>query len=127
MGPLPLPWYQHRTASDLISFSPICNYNKYAMTWEDIAADKRRRIDASIPDEWRIDVTKFPGDSVMHVPAASGILSPQELEITSSSAVDLASRLASGQLKSVDVTLAFCKRAALAHQLVCFKPADESG
>ncbi|KAF8425288.1 amidase signature domain-containing protein [Tirmania nivea] len=88
------------------------------MTWEDIAADKNRRIDASIPNEWRIDVTKYQEDSVMHVPAASGILSPQELEITNSSAVDLASRLASGQLKSVEVTLAFCKRAALAHQLL---------
>ena len=89
--------------------------------WADIAADKRRRIDASIPDEWRIDVTEYQEDSVMHVPATSGILSPDELEITNSSAVDLASRLISGQLKSVAVTLAFCKRAALAHQLVCFK------
>ena len=86
-----------------------------------IAADKRRRIDASIPDEWHIDVTEYQEDSVMHIPAASGILSPNELEITNSSAVDLASRLISGQLKSVVVTLAFCKRAALAHQLVCFK------
>lgn len=89
------------------------------MTWEDIAADKRRRIDASIPQEWRIDVTKIQDDSVMHIPATSNnIISSQELEITNSSAVDLVGKLAAGQLKSVEVTLAFCKRAALAHQLV---------
>jgi len=63
----------------------------------------------------------------MQVPVESGILSPRELEITNSSAVDLASELACGRLKSVDVTLAFCKRAALAHQLVRFKPADDLG
>jgi amidase len=87
------------------------------MTWEEIAADKKARIDKSIPDEWRISV-EGQDDSVMDVPAKSGILSAQELEITNSSAVDLVAKLASGQLKSVDVTLAFCKRAALAHELV---------
>ena len=87
------------------------------MGWEDIAADKKSRIYKSIPDEWRIDV-KNQNDSVMDVPAKSGILSSTEIEITNSSAVDLVAKLASGQLNSVDVTLAFCKRAALAHQLV---------
>ncbi len=90
------------------------------MTWEDIAADKKARIDKSIPAEWRIDVAGLGlGDSVMDAPAKSGILTPEELEITNSSAVDLVAKLADGRLKSVDVTLAFCKRAALAHQLVC--------
>ncbi|KIW68847.1 acetamidase [Phialophora macrospora] len=87
------------------------------MTWEDIAADKKARIDKSIPDEWRIGV-QGQDDSVMDVPAKSGILSSEEIDITNSSAVDLVAKLASGQLKSVDVTLAFCKRAALAHQLL---------
>lgn len=87
------------------------------MTWEEIAADKKARIDKSIPSEWRISV-KGQDESVMDVPAKSGILSSEEIEITNSSAVDLVAKLSSGQLKSVDVTLAFCKRAALAHQLV---------
>ena len=87
------------------------------MGWEEIAADKKERIEKTIPDEWRIK-SKDVGDSVMDYPAKSGIMSDEELAITNSTAVDLVAKLAKGQLKSVDVTRAFCKRAALAHQLV---------
>lgn len=86
-------------------------------TWEHVAADKRGRIDKSIPSEWKIS-TPLSLTSVIDVPASSGVLSPQELKITDSTASELVPRLAKGQLKAVDVTLAFCKRAALAHQLV---------
>jgi hypothetical protein len=85
--------------------------------WEQLAADKRARIAKSIPSDWRIqDLPKE--DCVFDYPKLSGLLSSQELEITSSSATALVEKLAKGQLKSVDVTLAFCKRAALAQQLV---------
>lgn len=87
--------------------------------WEQIAADKRARIDKSIPPEWKIQ-NKPEGDSFFDFPAKSGILSEKELEITNMPATELVAKLASGELKSVDVTLAFCKRAALAHQLVRF-------
>lgn len=89
-----------------------------AQSWEDRAADKQKRISDSIPKEWRIQ--SLPqGDSVFDFPEKSGLLSSQELAITQSSAVDLVRKLAVGELKAVDVTIAFCKRAALAHQLVC--------
>lgn len=85
--------------------------------WEKLAADKRTQINNSIPEEWRIQ--ELPtGDSFFDFPAKSGLLSDQELSITESSAVDLVQQLAQGKLKAVDVTIAFCKRAALAHQLV---------
>lgn len=87
------------------------------MGWEDIAADKKSRIEKSIPKEWRVDV-QAKNDSFMDLPASSGLLTSEELQITNSSAVDLVAKLGSGQLKSVEVTLAFCKRAALAHQAV---------
>lgn len=87
------------------------------MGWEEVAADKRKRIEESIPKEWRVEV-KDQNGSFMDLPASSGLLTADELEITNSSGVDLVSKLAAGQLKSVDVTLAFCKRAALAHQAV---------
>ena len=86
-------------------------------TWEHIAADKRGRIDKCIPPEWKISVPAAD-TSVIDLPASSGILSAQELKITESTASELVPRLAKGELKAVDVTLAFCKRAALAHQLV---------
>lgn len=87
--------------------------------WEDLASDKRTRIASSIPSEWKVDTSSSP-DNVLSVPKSCGLLSSQELEITESSAVDLVARLAKGELKSYDVTLAFCKRAAVATQLVSF-------
>lgn len=85
--------------------------------WEELAADKRTRINESIPEEWR--TKELPaGDCFFDFPAKSGLLSDQEISITESSATDLVQQLAHGDLKAVDVTIAFCKRAALAHQLV---------
>lgn len=54
----------------------------------------------------------------MDYPKKSGIMTADELAITESSATDLVARMAAGKLTSVTVTTAFCKRAALAHQLV---------
>lgn len=87
-------------------------------TWEHLAAEKRGCIDKSIPSEWKI--SQPAQASVMDVPANSGILSAEELKITESTATELVNKLAKGKLRAVDVTLAFCKRAALAHQLVSF-------
>jgi amidase len=87
------------------------------MTWEDVAADKRARLDATIPQEWRLK--SIPSeDNVMDVPKKSGILTDEEVAITESSATDLVEKMAQRQLTSVAVTTAFCKRAAIAHQLV---------
>lgn len=90
-----------------------------AQSWQDIAADKKARIEKSIPSEWRIDTNDL-GDNVMDVPENCGLLSAEELAITKSSAVDLVAKLAKGELKAVTVTTAFCKRAAISHQVVCF-------
>jgi amidase len=88
------------------------------MTWEDIVADKRTRLEATIPQEWRLK--ELPSqDNVMDIPRTCGILTDEEIAITESSATDLVEKLAKKQLTSVAVTTAFCKRAALAHQLVC--------
>ena len=89
-----------------------------AASWENTAQDKKNRIAESIPKEWRIEAIP-QDDNVMSYAKSSGILSDEELSITESSAVDLVARLAAGELTSVAVTTAFCKRAALAQQLVC--------
>lgn len=87
------------------------------MGWQEIAADKKARITASIPQEWRLK--SAPTElSVMAYPKESGIMNADELDITESSATDLVAKMAAGKLTSVAVTTAFCKRAALAHQLV---------
>lgn len=87
------------------------------MAWEDVALKQKTRVSDAIPTEWRLK--SLPStDSVMDVPKGSGILTPEELAITESFAADLVKDLAVGKLSSVAVTTAFCKRAALAHQLV---------
>jgi hypothetical protein len=80
------------------------------MAWEEIAEDKRSRIAASIPPEWRIKSAPTE-DVVIGYPKISGIMSPEELAITESTAVDLVSKMAEGKLTSIAVTTAFCKRA----------------
>lgn len=90
-------------------------------TWEEIGARKRAALLASIPKEWIIPSELLPPDSQDDVttwPDESGWFTPEELAITDLSASELVAKLASGALKSVDTTKAFCKRAAACHQLV---------
>lgn len=99
-------------------------------TWEEIGARKRAALLASIPEEWRVPQELLPPDSQDDVtgwPAASGWFSAEELAITELSASELVPKLASGALKSVVVTRAFCKRAAAAHQLVCVRHKNPTG
>ena len=88
-------------------------------TWQELAAEKRRRQTASIPKDWLITQ---PADDVLDVtdvPASCGLLSPRELEITEVSEVTiLLNKLATGEWSSVEVTTAYGKRAVIAHQLV---------
>jgi len=89
-------------------------------TWQELAAEKKKRQIASIPKEWLITT---PADDVLDVtdvPSNCGLLSARELEITAVSEVAvLLNKLATGEWSSVEVTTAFCKRAIIAHQLVC--------
>jgi amidase len=85
-------------------------------TWEGTSAAKVAARDALIPSAWLIEPTK--ARNVMDVPKHCGILSQAELGITEKAAPDLVSLMLDGTLKSYDVVLAFCKRAAIAQQLV---------
>jgi amidase len=53
--------------------------------WEEIVADKRSRLEKTIPAEWKIQ-TLPTEDSVIDYPTKSGLLSAKELEITNSTA-----------------------------------------
>lgn len=92
--------------------------------WKLKVAEKREAEYAKIPKEWRLGPEFLTGNehsavSVMDVPAKSGILSPVELDITEKyNAVSLAHAVQSGSIKAVDVATAFCKRAAVAQQLL---------
>lgn len=90
-------------------------------TWELAAAKKRESLAASLPSEWLVPKNLLPPDSqddVTSWPETSGWFTEKELAITNSDAADLIPKLASGELKSLEVTKAFCKKAVAAHQLV---------
>ena len=96
--------------------------------WENIAVTKREALLTSIPNEWQIPANVKPPDSQLDVstfPQESGWFTSKELEITSKSAAELVEKIAKGQWTSEEVTLAFCKRASAAHQLVSFSTSSK--
>ncbi|KAL9091934.1 MAG: hypothetical protein Q9165_004686 [Trypethelium subeluteriae] len=83
-----------------------------------LAQRKRAQQASRIPSEWRLTSTPSFTNSndVIHT---CGILSPQEISITSiKDARMLRDKMISKELSSLDVTTAFCKRAAVAQQLI---------
>jgi len=88
--------------------------------WQQVAAAKQAARDALIPAEWLLpSKDQYDGVlDVLSVPESCGILSPAELKITGSSADVILARIREGAWTSVDVATAFCKRAAIAQQLV---------
>ncbi|KAL4916289.1 amidase signature domain-containing protein [Aspergillus aurantiobrunneus] len=93
-------------------------------TWQALAAERREQLDLLIPAEWRLSEefkSSLPADGRLlraNPVQKSGILSDAELDITENySAAQLLQRLAWGEVSSLAVTTAFCKRAANAQQL----------
>lgn len=104
--------------------------NKKQVGWQETVNSARQRRREKIPQEWQLpsSITQtlaFPLDncrndlSAMSIPQNSGILSTREIMITEKLTVkELLAKLSSGKLSSLEVTIAFSKRAALAQQLV---------
>ncbi|GAA5849651.1 hypothetical protein JCM8547_000521 [Rhodosporidiobolus lusitaniae] len=91
-----------------------------ASNWRSRAAAKRAARDALIPAEWRLDeaVLAPANRDATTVVAGCGLLSEREMEITELDELkELAARIAHGEYTSVEVTTAYCKRAAVAQQL----------
>lgn len=97
--------------------------------WRELVAAKQTALRREIPSEWLLKpdlLASLPVHSSASVrlleadvPRRSGILSDIEFDITENySAGQLVQELASGRLSSLAVTTAFCKRAAIAQQLV---------
>lgn len=102
---------------------------KFEVDWKELVAEKQNQLRDQIPSEWRLSETLL---SSLHpsspngghlietnVPRQSGILSDIELDITENySAGQLLQKIAAKDVTSLAVTTAFCKRAAIAQQLV---------
>ncbi|OAP65475.1 hypothetical protein AYL99_01447 [Fonsecaea erecta] len=97
--------------------------------WQTRVAQKRQQCQQAIPKEWQLspDIFKmlaFPLDKNpnrlldMDIVKKSGILSEREISITEDYTVpELLAKLATGEFTSLEVTMAFSKRAAIAQQL----------
>lgn len=96
-----------------------------AKIWRTTVAQKRKQLASAIPSKWRLDdklLASLPQNGNLmeaDIPRRSGILSERELQITENyTAEELLRQLAAGEVSSLAVTTAFCKRAAIAQQLV---------
>lgn len=88
--------------------------------WQTISQKAKQILADSIPPEWRLSKDKLPPEDrldVRDVPKQSGLLTDQELAVTDSYATEIVAKIAAGEWTSEAVTLAFCKRAAIAHQV----------
>ncbi|KAH8602316.1 amidase [Bisporella sp. PMI_857] len=88
-------------------------------SWQQICAEKRAARDKSIPNSWLIpQATKSEGSNLLSIPTTCGILTEQEVRITSDyDAVDIVAAIRDATFTAEEVTTAFCKRAAIAQQL----------
>ncbi|OGM45382.1 general amidase-B [Aspergillus bombycis] len=92
--------------------------------WETKVAEKRKQLEREIPQDWLLNATflsQLPSNGHLieaDIPRHSGLLSEEELDITERyTATQLLQKLAWGEVTSLAVTTAFCKRAAIAQQL----------
>ncbi|KAH7071582.1 acetamidase [Paraphoma chrysanthemicola] len=87
--------------------------------WQLVSWQKKDEQYARIPHAWRL--SNLPSSQVTDyrdIPRTCGLLTQVELDITEKyDATALAEAIRSRRLKCVDVAQAFCKRAAIAHQL----------
>lgn len=96
-------------------------------TWQEVAAKRSHDINSKIPDEWLLSGNVLKSHKPMDLPRESGILSSRELDITELRAVDILAAIRERRISAVEVTRAFCKRAAIAHQVVSIEhPGDGS-
>jgi amidase len=77
-------------------------------------------LNAKIPQAWRLPrhLLETTEKDVTWVPASSGILSEKELATTLCDATEIIQKIHAGTWSAEEVCLAFCKRAAIAQQLV---------
>ncbi|KAJ5951311.1 uncharacterized protein N7479_009724 [Penicillium vulpinum] len=93
------------------------------LTWQVKCAAKQAEADAKIPIEWRLpaEILQQVNQNelnILDVPSKCGVLTKEELAITElPDATSLRDKLITLELSAVEVTTAFCKRAAIAQQL----------
>ncbi|KAL4910303.1 amidase signature domain-containing protein [Aspergillus multicolor] len=92
--------------------------------WSAITPTKRAEQVSRTPAEWILPqaitsrVSAGPSISAFDLLSETTLLTPREHELTENyDATSLLAQMSTGRVTSVEVTMAFCKRAAIAHQL----------
>ncbi|EGD95784.1 general amidase [Trichophyton tonsurans CBS 112818] len=103
--------------------------------YKEIARRKQAQLESKIPQSWRFPAQWIPvgilsaeesitntrsydQSDITDIPRRCGLLTARELEMTETWGVKgLLAEIANGKLSCKDVCQAFCKRAAIAHQL----------
>ncbi|KAH8697760.1 putative amidase [Talaromyces proteolyticus] len=99
--------------------SPAESLINDAPKWKLISTRARLNLWNSIPARWRLPSTlKIPDTNLQCVALHSGILTPKQIEVTELTTTELILRVHAASLTAVEITEAFCARAAIAHQLV---------
>ncbi|KAL7622223.1 hypothetical protein AAE478_007726 [Parahypoxylon ruwenzoriense] len=91
-------------------------------TWQELQEAKETERDSRIPAEWKLKKEDLPPEGTVDLrpfAGSCGMLSGAELAITGDQydATSLAAAIAEGKFTAVEVVTAFCKRAAIGHQL----------
>ncbi|KAL4911385.1 hypothetical protein BDW74DRAFT_184748 [Aspergillus multicolor] len=88
--------------------------------WEAKASAKRAETLAKIPKEWLLDkqdLDKAANERNLTGPFINQYLSPDDIVIVEQGSVPLFEKIRAEKLSAVQVTRAFCKTAAVAHQM----------
>ncbi|CAK7231353.1 hypothetical protein SBRCBS47491_007902 [Sporothrix bragantina] len=89
------------------------------MDWQHIATTCQAAVLKAIPAKWTLPAPiNASVTDVTGVPRSCGLLTERQLFLTEQTADALVQQLQTGKLTSVEVTEAFCARAAIAHQVV---------
>lgn len=99
----------------------LCIMRPNQNSWEELAADKRAATFDKIPESWRLSKNDLSDAKKQHDLTGSFIckfLTEVEVATTAQSTIQIVSAIQAEHLTAVQVTKAFCKRAAITHQIV---------
>lgn len=91
------------------------------MSWEEQVHRKRSQLRSKIPKEWLIEddvLKRLKGDKKGLNSNLDTLCSTSENNITTSTILELREKLSKQEITCLEITKAFCHRAALAHQVV---------
>ncbi|KAK5687793.1 hypothetical protein LTS12_028985, partial [Elasticomyces elasticus] len=90
------------------------------ISWKQKAQAKRQATLDAIPQKWKLSAPIPPATEMRDITGAfiQQFLTAREIEITETDAVEITEYTTTGKWSAVEVTEAFCHRAALAHQMV---------